>query len=185
MKIENLLLLVTHYFDTNTIPYAVVGGFSAIVWGRGRSTYDIDIIIEHNKLNFKDFVEFMLRNGLKTSETDLKKAFEEHSHATILSTDSTIFRIDLKGIYSSLDRETIETAKEINYKNQKIKFGSPENLIAHKLYFGSDRDLEDALVVLIAQEKALDMDYLVLLSNKLRVNKKLERLLEIVKNKNI
>ena len=104
MKIEDMLLYVTHYFNLNKIPYVIVGGFSAIVWGRGRSTYDIDIIIDHEKLNIKNFVEYLSNQDLKTSEYDLKTAIKENSHASILSTGSTLYRIDLKGIYSSLDR---------------------------------------------------------------------------------
>lgn len=179
MKTEEMLLNVTKFFNSNKIPYAVVGGFSAIVWGRGRSTYDIDIIIDHKNLDIKEFVDYLGTKGLSTSEFDLQEAFKELSHATIHTTDPSVYRIDLQGIYSSLDRETLETSKKITYKGQKIRFGSPENLIAHKLHFGSDRDLEDALVVFIAQEESLDLDYLVLLSSKLGVEKKLERLIEI------
>ena len=181
MKPEEMLLCVSKYFNSNKIPYAVVGGFSAIVWGRGRSTYDIDIIIDNKNLNIKEFVSFLRSNKLSTSVFDLQEAFKELSHATIHTTDSSIYRIDLRGIYSSLDRETIETSRKIVFKGQKIQFGSPETLIAHKLHYGSDRDIEDALVVFIAQERLLDLDYLVLLSSKLGVGKKLERLLEIAK----
>ena len=134
-------------------------------------------------MNIKDFVEYISSQELKTSEYDLQEAFKEQSHATILSTGPTLYRIDLKGIYSSLDREAIETSKKVSIKEQKIRFGSPENLIAHKLHFGSDRDLEDALVVFIAQEKLLDLDYLISLCSKLGVGKKLERLIENVKDK--
>lgn len=182
MKIETILLSITNYFNSKEIPYAVIGGFSAIVWGRGRSTYDIDIIIDHKKLNTADFVKFVQDQGLKTSEYEIQEAFKELSHATILTTDSPLYRVDLKGIYSSLDRETVEKAQKVRFKEQNISFGSPETLIAHKLYYGSDRDLEDALVVFIAQERSLDLNYLVLLSSKLGVGKKLERLLEIAKN---
>jgi hypothetical protein len=165
------------------IPYAIIGGFSAIVWGRGRSTYDIDIIIDHKKLKIPDFVDFIVEQGMKTSEYELQEGFKELSHATIFTMDSPFYRVDLRGIYSSLDRETIEKAEKVKFKGQKINFASPETLIAHKLYYGSDRDLEDALVVFIAQERSLDLDYLILLSSKLGVGKKLERLIEIAKNK--
>jgi hypothetical protein len=183
MKPEKMLLCVSKYLNSNKVPYAVVGGFSAIVWGRGRSTYDIEIIVDHKNLNIKEFVSFLRSKKLSTSVFDLQEAFKELSHATIHTTDSSVYRIDLKGIYSSLDRETIETSRKIIFQGQKIQFGSPENLIAHKLHYGSDRDLEDALVVLIAQERSLDLDYLVLLSSKLGVGKKLERLIEIARKK--
>ncbi|MHA1948013.1 MAG: hypothetical protein ACXAC6_02900 [Candidatus Hodarchaeales archaeon] len=184
MKIETILLKISNYFEEMEIPYAIIGGFSAIVWGRGRSTYDIDIIIDHKKLKIADFVEFVVEQDMKTSEYELQEAFKELSHATILTMDPPFYRVDLRGIYSSLDRETIEKAEKVKFKDQNISFASPETLIAHKLHFGSDRDLEDALVVFIAQRDEMDLDYLVLLSNKLGVGKKLERLIEISQEDN-
>ncbi len=183
LKIEELLLYVTKYLNTNKIPYAIVGGFSAIVWGRGRSTYDIDIILDQKILNISEFVNYLQDKELITSVRDLQEAFRELSHATIQAMESPVYRIDLKGVYSSLDRETIDTSKKITFKGQTIRFGSPESLIAHKLHFGSDRDLEDALVVFIAQENLLNLNYLTRLCGKLGVSKKLERLIEIVREK--
>jgi hypothetical protein len=57
-----------------------------------------------------------------------------------------------------------------------ICFCSPENLIPLKLYFGSERDLEDALVVLLAQKGNIDLDYLENLCRRLDVFGKLEKL---------
>ncbi len=177
MNIEESLLTVTQYFDVHKVPYVVVGGFAAIVWGRVRTTYDIDIIVDHKKLEIKAFTHFLKSKGLSATEYDINQAFHELSHSSIIVMEKPFYRIDLKGVYSEEDKEAISMAKIIKYKGQSIRFGSPENLIAHKLKYGSDRDLEDAVVVYLAQKSSLNMNYLKLLCERLEVTDKLEKLI--------
>jgi hypothetical protein len=181
MNIEETLLTVTKYFDEKEIPYVVIGGFAAIVWGRVRTTYDIDIIIDHTKIDVRRFIQFLTSKGLSTEEYELTQAFIEQSYSTIFIMEKPFYRIDLRGIYSTEDREAISTARIVNYKGQSIYFSSPENLIAHKLKYGSDRDLEDAEVVFLAQKASLNMDYLYSLCKRLNVTEKLDQFLELNK----
>ncbi|MFX1251801.1 MAG: nucleotidyltransferase domain-containing protein [Promethearchaeota archaeon] len=176
MKLKEVLLDVTKYLTDQEVPYAIIGGFAAIVWGRARTTFDIDIIVDQNQLNIKNFVEFLNSKGLMTSVYDIKAAFNEHSHSTILLRDEPLYRIDLKGAYTQDEWETIETAKPVTYSGQVIHFGSPESLIAFKLKYGSERDLEDALIIFIAQRANLDWKYLVSLCSRLGVNKQFQEL---------
>ena len=178
MNIEETLLTVTKYFNDQEIPYVVVGGFAAIVWGRVRTTYDIDIIIDHKKLDVQRFIQFLTSKRLSVKEYELTQAFAKNSHSTIFVMEKPFYRIDLRGIYSTEDRETISTAKNVKYKDQAIYFSSPENLIAHKLKFGSERDLEDAEVIFLAQKASLNMDYLHSLCERLNVSKKLDQFLK-------
>ena len=171
-----MLISISQFMEKHQIPYVIVGGFAAVAWGRVRTTYDIDIIVDQNKMNVEDFVRFTHKEGLKTSVYDIERAFKEHSHSSILSIGDIFYRIDLKGIYSHEDRETVNTAKSVNYKGTTIRFCSPENLIAHKLKFGTERDLEDALVVLLAQKENVDRNYLEDLCRRLKVIDKLKDL---------
>jgi len=179
MNIEETLLTVTKYFNDQGIPYVVVGGFAAIVWGRVRTTYDIDIIIDHKKLDVKRFIHFLTSKGLSAKEYEITQAFAENSHSTIFVMEKPFYRIDLRGIYTTEDREAISTAKKVKYKDQAIFFSSPENLIAHKLKFGSERDLEDAEVIFLAQKASLNMDYLHALCKRLNVTEKLDEFLKL------
>lgn len=47
---ESLRRLVK-YFEMNKIPHVVVGGVSVFVLGRSRFTMDVDIILDHTKLD--------------------------------------------------------------------------------------------------------------------------------------
>ncbi|MFX1537314.1 MAG: nucleotidyltransferase domain-containing protein [Promethearchaeota archaeon] len=176
MKLKEVLLTVANYLEKNEIQYVVVGGFAAIVWGRGRTTYDIDIIVNQDQLNVEEFVEFLNSKDLITNIDDIKTAFKKKAHSYIRLHGQQLYRIDLQGIYTQQDRETIKTAKAVTYSDQKIQFGSPENIIAFKLKHRSERDLEDALVVFMAQRENLDMKYLLSLCSRLGVKKELKEI---------
>lgn len=180
MNLEKILMQVTGYFNNNQVPYVVVGGWAAIAWGRARTTFDIDLIIDHKKLDLLPFVDFLESIDMATSMDDIEAAIRERSHASILFKQKPVLRIDFKGIYSSMDREAIMTSRKVIIDGNPVNIGSPENLIAHKLKFGSERDLEDALVVYIIQlkEKQLDISYLRKLCSKLNVLAELEKLID-------
>ncbi|MFW9996607.1 MAG: hypothetical protein ACFFD4_31475 [Candidatus Odinarchaeota archaeon] len=179
MNPQEILLKVAAYLENNCIPYAVVGGYAAIAWGRMRSTYDIDLIIDQDYLEIASFVTFLQSINLLADAQDIQSAFRERSHSSILFKESPAYRIVLKGIYFPEDREAIQTAKPVKYKGQIIHFGSPENLIAHKLKFGSDKDMEDALVVLLVQEDSIDWNYLDNLAVRLGVKHGFAELLKL------
>lgn len=178
MNPRNILIKVATFLESNDVPYAVVGGYAAIVWGRMRSTYDIDLIIDQDRIEIPSFVTFLRSINLLADTQDIQSAFRERSHSSILFKESPAYRIDLKGIYSSEDREAIESAKIVEYRGQVIHFGSPENLIAHKLKFGSERDIEDALVVLLVQKNNIDWDYLDKLTTRLGVKHEFTKLMK-------
>lgn len=181
MKIEEALISITQYMEEQQIPYVIVGGFAAAAWGRVRTTYDIDIIVDQKKMDIMKFVRLAKRNGLVTNKEDIEQAFKVQSHSSILSTGEFLFRIDLKGIYTYEDREAVTTAKTVHYKGARIRFCSPEILIAHKLKYGSERDLEDAFVVILAQKDKLDQAYLENLCRNLDVIKQLKDLMKKAK----
>ncbi|MHA1167971.1 MAG: hypothetical protein ACTSP4_05310 [Candidatus Hodarchaeales archaeon] len=183
MSLENILLGVSKYLGDKQIPYVVVGGWAAIAWGRQRTTFDIDLIIDQNKLDLSEFIAFLKSMNMMICIEDLKAAIKEKSHASILYEPRPNLRIDFKGVYTFEDREAIETSIQINLEGIVVNIGSPENLIAHKLKFGSERDLEDALVVYIVQvrKKRLDSNYLERLCNRLKVTSELKDLIKLAK----
>ena len=46
MEFQKLIVKTAKILETLEIPYAVTGGYAVSIWGRPRSTFDIDIIVE-------------------------------------------------------------------------------------------------------------------------------------------
>jgi len=172
---ESLKHLV-EYFETRKIPYVVVGGVSVFVLGRSRFTMDVDIILDHTKLDRNDFVSFLQENNFDASLNDFV-GFDEDSHCTFFYKDG-MFRIDVKGVYSEMDLESINMAITGIYNSIKIKLNDPANLILFKLKFGSEQDYEDALAVYIRNKERIDHDFLTKKASKMKIKSELDSFLK-------
>jgi hypothetical protein len=124
----------------------IVGGVAVIVYGHIRATQDIDLIIDHEALDIKDFCKYLRKHQFLADEEDVVAAIEEKAHATFLHKQG-LLRIDMKGSYSTTDRDALRTSIVVDYGDIQIRLTTPESLICHKLLFGSARDFEDALAV--------------------------------------
>lgn len=179
---ENYLVIsITHlcnYLNNNNISYVIVGGISVLAWGRSRTTEDIDIIIDHEKLDISDFVKYLKEKNFSADESDFG-GFLQKDHCTIFYKEG-LFRIDIIGIYSLDNKISVNEAIEIGFHGINIKIDSPESLIAHKLNFGSQQDIEDAYSVLIRNKERINIKKLRNHSERLKVLNKLEKLLKSI-----
>ncbi len=132
------------YFKLNNIPHVIVGGIVVNIWGRTRTTGDVDVIIDHHSLNIKDFVKYLTEKGYSASEYEFEEGFKEGGNITVFY---ETFRIDLVGLFRESQATQIKNAIKLNLFDWDLKFDSPETLIANKLYYGSLQDLEDALSI--------------------------------------
>ena len=176
---ESLKRLVT-YFDTRKIPYVVVGGVSVFILGRSRLTMDIDIILDHTRIDRKDFITYLQKNNFDATLDDLI-GFDEKSHCSFFYKKG-MFRIDIKGAYSELERESIKMAITGIYNDIKLKIDNPMNLILFKLKYGSEQDYEDALAVYIRNQEKIDHEFMEEKAKKINIKEKLDSFLEITKD---
>jgi hypothetical protein len=172
----NALKLICTYLNDKKIPYVIVGGISVIAWGRSRTTDDIDIILDHRLLNIEDFVTYLTLNNFFADLDDFQ-GFESKDHCTIFFKDG-LFRIDIIGIYNQDNQTSVDNAVLIEFYNIKIKIDNPESLIAHKLVFNSDQDIEDAYAILIRLDNKIDKKLLLWYAERLNVVNRLKELLK-------
>jgi len=166
---------ITSYLDENNIPYVIVGGLAVNALGRSRMTMDLDIIVEYRKLNRQDFVNHLSQNGFDITLTDLE-GLDNNSHCTFYPVNSS-FRIDLKGDYSDLEKDSIEMALRLKYDNIDVQIDNPLNLILYKLKFGSEQDIEDAFAVYAHNKDNLKDEELVERSKIIGVDNKIKKFL--------
>ncbi|MFX0209106.1 MAG: hypothetical protein ACFFDT_24190 [Candidatus Hodarchaeota archaeon] len=174
-SIVDIINLVVDYLEEKEIDYVIVGGIAVIAWGRPRTTQDIYIIVDQQQLEIEDFTLFLRNNDFFAANYDLKMAFSEQSHATILDKKSLI-RIDLVGIYTEDQQETLKHRRAQSLAGKTIYIDSPESLIAHKLLFGSEQDFQDAIAVYVRNEEELNKNRLTTLICNLKVEDEFEKL---------
>ncbi len=69
---------------------------------------DIDIILDHTRINRDEFVSYLQDNNFDASLDDFI-GFDEKTHCTFFYKEG-MFRIDVKGAYSEMDSESIQMA---------------------------------------------------------------------------
>ncbi len=168
---------LSSYFNQNSIPYVVVGGIVVNILGRNRNTNDVDVVVDHTKLNISNFVQFLNENDYDISEYEMETGFKEKSNISIYIQS---YRIDLVGLFRPSQRTQIENAIKIKIFDLDLYIDSPETLIANKLYFGSLQDFEDALSVFT--RVPIDYKKLETVSNELNVGKLLQLLKKLKNN---
>ena len=155
----DILKLITGYLNNGDIPYMIVGGITLAYHGLPRTTEDIDILIFLERSKIKDFIKFLKANDFEVDEEDIESAFSEESHFTIFD-DRSVFRIDVKGVYDDLDKDSFSRRKKIKFRNLRFYVNTAEDAIVAKLVFGSPRDLDDAKGIFERQKGNLDLNYL-------------------------
>ncbi len=158
-KIEEILTLVCNFLNENRVEYVIVGGMAVLFYGNPRTTLDVDYVIQLSDKNIPALVKFLQDNGFFADEYDMRAALEEKSHCTVEDKE-TMFRLDIKGVYSEMDERVLRNKKKLKFDDTVIYIASPEDTIANKLLFSREQDIKDALGIYVRQYNVLNMEYL-------------------------
>ncbi len=167
-KIEEILKLVCNFLNESNVEYVIVGGMAVLFYGNPRTTMDIDYVIQLTDKDIPILVKFLQENGFYADEYDMRAALEEKSHCTVEDKE-TMFRLDIKGIYSEMDERVLRNKKRIELNGITIYIASPEDTIANKLLFSREQDIKDALGIYARQYDILKMEYLTDICKKIGV----------------
>ncbi len=113
--------------------------------------------------------EFLKENGFHADEYDMRAALKEKSHCTVEDKD-TMFRLDIKGVYSEMDERALRNKRKVDLNDIAIWIATPEDTIVNKLVFAREQDIKDALGILVREYDTLDMDYLEKTTKSIGVN---------------
>lgn len=157
--LEEFFALVIGCLNEVKIKYVVVGAIASIVWGRPRTTMDVDVVIDATNVEIQSFARTLERNGFIYGTKDILIAIEENSIATILHEDFP-YKIDIQGVYEPLDERALSNRIFLKVFGQGAYIEKPEDLIIAKLRYDSSTDFDDARAILIRQNTKLNYMYL-------------------------
>jgi hypothetical protein len=161
MTIDKLYKEVTTALDQRNIPYMVSGSMAMLAYTMGRSTRDIDIVIELSEDALDQFFEifgshFYLRKQVATEEIRNRGMFNVIDHRSGMKIDFVV------------KKNSAYRKEEFGRRQNRILFGhsawivSVEDLILSKLIWiqdvQSNRQMEDIRELLAYTH--LDMTYL-------------------------
>lgn len=160
---EKLFKKVITRLKKGHIPYMLTGGLAVTIWGRPRSTLDIDIVIDLKKKD-KDKVIKIFKRDFYIDKEAINLALSKIFFFNIIDLKSNV-KID----FYLLKQEKYDKVRFKRRKRKKIlgiviDVISPEDLILIKLKWykesDSSRHLEDAESILKISGEKLDKKYL-------------------------
>ncbi len=168
--IEEVLRLVCNFLNEQNMRYVIVGGIAVMFHGVPRTTVDIDIILDMSDAELKEFTGFLKREKFNVDYDTMRELIHDGSHSTVFLHEGLI-RLDLQGVNSEFDQETLDRAIEVNYSDCNLRIGSVEDTLINKLYFQGEQDLRDALGIYARHKRELDEVYIAEMCNVLGILK--------------
>jgi len=164
--------------EKQRIKYVLISGYVTILFGRSRSSEDIDMFIE--RLTQERF--YTLWETLQKTYECLNTSKKEEAYHEYLAKKCSI-RFSLKGIFlpnmkvKFTDKPTHFAALngriKVTVSKNNVWIAPLEGQIAFKLYLGSDKDIEDARHLFRVFEEYLNKEVLRKEIQKLQIRKEL------------
>ncbi len=151
--------------------YMIIGGIAVSVWGRPRTTLDIDLAVLTDREGLDRFGERAERQGFRIDREWAE--WNPLARAKQLRLVHGALRIDLLLPTDAHDRHALTRRRLKSWHGRRLWFAAPEDLILQKLKVGRPRDFEDALSVFEAQKGRLEEAYLLRWGRKLGIAEEL------------
>lgn len=158
------------------IDYVIISGYIPILFGRSRSSEDVDMLIDN--LQIDDFHKLWeaIGEGFECLNTlDLDDAFQEYlstGHAIRFSRKRKFIpNMEVKFPKNDLDRWTLKERRKVLLNEQSLFISPLELQIPFKLFLGSEKDIEDARYLYDLFKEKLDADLLGDFNQKLNTKK--------------
>lgn len=165
MSQQELLKKVIQVLNQSEIPYMITGSIVSSLQGEPRSTHDIDIVIDIQKLKAKKLIKAFSFPNFYLDEDSIFAAINKQRMFNLIDV-TTGDKVDF-WILTDEPFDQLRFSRKINEKFMDIKMqvSTSEDTILSKLRWaklsgGSEKQFIDALRVYEVQYGKLDMDYL-------------------------
>lgn len=162
-KLDKFVFKFINILEKNT-DYVIISGYVAILFGRARSTEDIDIFIKRiDKNKFVELYNNLINNDFYClNSSDVSEIYDyliKGSAVRFAEKDKIIPNFEIKFPKDLLDEETFDDFIIVITKLGKLKISSLEKQVAFKKYYlKSDKDLEDAEHIEVLFKEHLDKE---------------------------
>ena len=164
-ELNNLDRLVLDFISLIDFDYVIVSGYVAILFGRSRTTEDIDLFINpRSKEEFYSFCRALEKHGFNLlNAADAKEAYDllkEGISLRVIQGKEVFPNFELKLTSSQLSKTSMSERIKVVLEEGQLYISPLELQIAYKLYLGSDKDFEDARHLYRFLKDYLDVDKL-------------------------
>lgn len=182
-SLDKFTINFTSILNKLKINYVVVSGYVSILFGRNRSSEDIDLIIE--KISYDKFIELW-----RELEKDFECVITENCNTAYQEylAEGYSMRFSEKGKFvpnmeikfpkTEIDQFTLDNKLKVLLNNNFLFISKIEVQIPFKLFLGSEKDLEDAKYLYEIFKDKLDINLLKEFNRKLNIEDKFDKYLK-------
>lgn len=171
----DLLLML---FRRVPIPYAVIGGFAAGVWGVERATLDIDVLVGGRRQQFDALIALAEKHRLQPQPQFLE--VNPFLRGLMVRCRIENLHVDFLRPRDAHDHNVLRRRRQATFDGHRLWFPAPEDLILMKLKAGRDRDFDDATRVVEQNKNTLNYHYLSRWARKLGIVDELNYVLRVL-----
>ncbi|MEI7432766.1 MAG: hypothetical protein WCJ93_00795 [Methanomicrobiales archaeon] len=153
-RLSELDLFVCRVLDILTpyTPYVIVSGYVAILFGRTRSTEDVDLLIPVCDIStFLRLHDEFIDSGYEFLNAEdgygLHSILISGSGIRLSEKDAFIPNIEIKFTRNESDAYSFEKRLPLIMNDRTFWIGPLEMQIAYKFWLGSEKDIEDAIYI--------------------------------------
>ncbi|MFO7991098.1 MAG: hypothetical protein R6U61_02250 [Thermoplasmata archaeon] len=173
-KLDELAFRFSSILSDLDISHVFVSGYVVILFGRNRTSEDIDLICEEISYDkFKRFWEAIDDEFDCIITSDQEDAYNGYLKDKLplrfARKGEIIPNIELKFERTSMHRKALEESLEVHVNDKRIPISPLEQQIAYKLFMRSEKDLEDARFLFKLFQEHLDTGELLKYIEKLEV----------------
>jgi hypothetical protein len=147
--LENLVTL----FEREGTDYMIMGGIAVRFWGIPRPTYDLDFTLSISTEEIAEVCAFLEEEGFSVPEIHRKSFVDDikgmKKFSVLWFHDQREIPVDMFLVTTEYQRAAFSRRVRKKLNGLDAWIISPEDLVLHKLIAGRERDLADALDVLV------------------------------------
>ena len=180
--LDQFVIDFTTLLNSLGLRYTIVSGYVSILFGRSRSSEDIDLIIEQlDEESFRRLWEALLEGFECLNSHQLGEAYSDYitkrTAIRFSRKNEFIPNMEMKFPQNDLDRWTLDNGKEVVLNGRRFAISPLELQIPFKLHLGSPKDIEDAKHLYELFKDRLDTGLMATFLRKLKVEKEFTRFL--------
>ncbi|MBU0497283.1 MAG: hypothetical protein KKG04_04925 [Candidatus Thermoplasmatota archaeon] len=163
LNLDKFVLDFTSILFQEKIAYVLVSGYISMLFGRNRTSEDVDILV--TKLDFKNFEKVWIEITKKYDciiTSDRKDAYENYllkdTAIRFAKKETFIPNMECKFPKFEIDHWTLKERKKVTIGNHELFISPLEIQIPYKLFLGSEKDIEDAKFLFNLFKNNIDHD---------------------------
>ncbi len=148
-ELDELALHFSERLTSLGIKHVFLSGYVAILFGRNRTSEDIDVVCEKVTLDkFKEFWVDIHRNLRCIITSDVNTAYNEYlikgTAIRFAHPEEFIPNVEMKLVATKMHNTALSSALNVVVNGRNLPIPPLEQQIAYKLFMGSEKDIEDA-----------------------------------------